>query len=260
MARDAGAAMSRTPKFTPEFILAAYAQGVFPMARRREGSEIVFVSPKERGIIPLDHFHLPRRLARTVKSDRFAVTIDTAFVDVITYCAAPAEDRAESWINAEIIDIYCELHRRGYAHSVECWRNGSLAGGLYGVRLGAAFFGESMFSLERDASKVALVHLAARLKRCGFQLLDAQFLTEHLARFGAIAIPRDAYLELLGRALSGEADFVGAAPYCPEPSGSSGIASLAVASGEVALTGAVDATTGATWPGWFVLQLITQTS
>lgn len=259
MARDAGA-MHRTAKLDPLFILAAYAEGVFPMARQREGREIVFVSPKERGILPLERFHVPRRLARTVRSNRFSVTVDTVFEDVIRGCATPAKDRAESWINAEIVGVYCELHRRGYAHSVECWRNGVLAGGLYGVRLGAAFFGESMFSRERDASKVALVHLVARLKRGGFQLLDAQFLTEHLAQFGAIAIPRDAYVTLLKRALVEEADFACVDAYWPEPSGNCGIASLAAASGEVALTGAVDATTGATWPGWFVLQLITQTS
>lgn len=241
-------------------LLRAYAEGVFPMAQRRDSPEIHFVSPEERGVIPLDDFHIPRRLARTVRSDRFAVRIDTAFDAVIASCAAPAPGRADSWINDEIAALYRALNRRGFAHSVECWRDGRLVGGLYGVQFGAAFFGESMFSLERDASKVALVHLVARLKRGDFVLLDAQFHTEHLAQFGALAISRKTYLDHLARAIGDTADFLCAGAYCPEPSGSSGTPSLAPASGEVALTGAVDATTGATWPGWFVLQLITHTS
>ena len=251
--------MHGTPRFTAEMLLQAYAEGVFPMAQRRDGDELYFVSPDERGVMPLDAFHVPHRLARTVRSDRFEVRIDSAFDEVIRACAAPAPGRAESWINAEIVTLYNALHQRGNAHSVECWRDGRLAGGLYGVNLGAAFFGESMFSRERDASKVALVHLVARLKRGGFALLDAQFPTEHLARFGALAVPRSSYLESLAAAIRETAEFPCGA-YCPEPSGSSGTASFASASGEVAFTGAVDATTGATWPGWFVLQLITQTS
>ena len=243
-----------------EFLLKAYAYGVFPMARQRSDEELYFVSPEERGILPLNSFHVPRRLARTVRSDHFTVRIDSAFHDVITSCAQAAPDREESWINAQIVSLYSQLHRMGRAHSVECWRDNGLVGGLYGVSLGGAFFGESMFSRERDASKVALVHLVARLKAGGFTLLDAQFLTEHLAQFGAIAIPRQDYLELLARALNETADFRCPRLYCPEPSGSSGTASFAPASGDVALTGAVEATTGATWPGWFVLQLITQTS
>jgi leucyl/phenylalanyl-tRNA--protein transferase len=243
-----------------KLLLRAYAEGVFPMAQRRDATEIVFVSPKERGVIPLDAFHVPRRLARTVRYDRFIVKTDTAFDAVIAACAAPGPGRAESWINAEITALYRDLYREGHAHSVECWRDGRLVGGLYGVTLGAAFFGESMFSLERDASKVALVHLVARLKRGQFKLLDAQFLTEHLSQFGAVAIPRNAYLELLAEAMGSDADFDCAGAYCPEPSGNSGAVSLAPASGDVAFTGTVEATTGATWPGWFVLQLITQTS
>lgn len=230
------------------------------MARQRDEAEIYFVSPQERGIVPLDGFHLPRRLARTVRSDRFAVRIDSAFQEVIGACAEATPGRAESWINAEIVALYSALHRRGGAHSVECWCDGRLAGGLYGVEMGGAFFGESMFSRERDASKVALVHLIARLRAGGFVLLDAQFLTEHLAQFGAVAIPRRRYLDLLDRALAKTADFRCARLYCPDPSGSCGTASFAPASGDVALTGAVEATTGATWPGWFVLQLMTQTS
>ena len=245
---------------TADLLLKAYALGVFPMAQRRENKEIYFVSPDERGIMPLHRFHVSRRLARTVRNDPFMVRIDSNFDAVISACAAPGPGREQSWINDEILALYTELHSQGYAHSVECWRERRLVGGLYGVQLGSAFFGESMFSRERDASKVALVHLAARLKCGGFTLLDAQFMTSHLAQFGAVSIPRNEYLELLSAALVRTADFACAGAYCPEPSGSSGTASLAPASGEAALTGAVDATTGATWPGSFVLQLITQTS
>ncbi|HLY07467.1 MAG TPA: leucyl/phenylalanyl-tRNA--protein transferase [Rhizomicrobium sp.] len=252
--------MRNTPILTTDLLLKAYWLGVFPMAQRRDGREIYFVSPDERGIMPLDSFHVSRRLARTVRGDRFSVRIDTAFEDVIRACAAPAPGRQESWINEEIAALYTELHARGHAHSIECWRENRLVGGLYGVQLGAAFFGESMFSRERDASKVALVHLVARLKCGGFSLLDAQFQTSHLAQFGAFSIPRNDYLALLERALAKNADFLCMRAYCPEPSGSSGTASFAPASGEVVLTGAVEATTGATWPGWFVLQLITHTS
>jgi leucyl/phenylalanyl-tRNA--protein transferase len=243
------------PRLTPEQLLMAYRAGVFPMAERREDTDLFWVSPDARGIIPLDGFHLPRRLARTIKSDRFTVKVDTVFEAVMRACAAPADDRKESWINDEILSLYTALHRRGQAHSVECWRDGELVGGLYGVRLGAAFFGESMFSRERDASKVALAHLVARLKAGGFTLLDSQFLTSHLAQFGAVEIPRDDYLDLLENAAASEATF-----YCPAPSGKSGIASLELASGDASLTVAVDAMSGNTWPGWLVVQLITQTS
>jgi leucyl/phenylalanyl-tRNA--protein transferase len=242
-------------RLTPELLLAAYSQGVFPMAERRDDPELFWVSPDMRGIIPLKRFHIPRRLARTVRSDRFEVRLDTAFTEVMLACAAPAPGREDTWINDEIVDAYSALHARRHAHSVECWRDGRLVGGLYGVSLGAAFFGESMFMRERDASKVALVHLVAHLVNGGFRLLDAQFLTSHLASFGAVSIPRDDYLVRLADAIARKADF-----YCPAPSGSSGICSLAPASGDVVLTGAVEATAGATWPGWLVLQLITQTS
>jgi leucyl/phenylalanyl-tRNA--protein transferase len=247
--------MHGSARLTPELLLCAYAGGIFPMAERRDDPSLFWVSPEMRGIIPLDGFHIPHRLARTVRSDRFEVRIDTAFEDVMRGCAEPAPGREESWINDEILAAYTALHARGHAHSVECWRENRLVGGLYGVSLGGAFFGESMFTRERDASKVALVHLVARLIRGGFTLLDAQFLTKHLARFGAVAIPKELYLKLLDRAAAQQADF-----YCPEPSGKSGMSSDAPASGEVVLTGAVDATVGAIWPGWFVLQLITQTS
>ena len=193
------------PRLTPELLLQAYRAGVFPMAERRNDPNLFWVSPDARGILPLDGFHLPKRLARTIRSDRFTVTIDTAFREVVQLCAAPAPDRDESWINAEILSLYTALHKKGHAHSVECWREGKLVGGLYGVRLGAAFFGESMFSRARDASKVALVTLVEALRRGGFTLLDTQFLTSHLASLGAIEVPRAEYLALLNQALNREA-------------------------------------------------------
>jgi leucyl/phenylalanyl-tRNA--protein transferase len=173
-------------------------------------------------------------------------------------CAEPAPDREETWINDEILRLYTALHASGHAHSLECRREGRLVGGLYGVQLGGAFFGESMFARETDASKVALVHLVARLKLGGFKLLDAQFLTEHLARFGAVEIPRKAYLAKLGDAIAAPA-YWPAPPYWPAPSGNSGMPSSAPALGETTLTGAVAVTDGA-WPGALVLQLIAQTS
>jgi leucyl/phenylalanyl-tRNA---protein transferase len=247
--------MHGSPPLTPDILLRAYAEGIFPMAERREDAALFWVSPERRGIIPLEGFHVSHRLARTVRSDRFEVKVDTAFAEVMRACAEPAPDRKESWINGQILSLYTLLHERGQAHSVECWRDGELVGGLYGIRLGAAFFGESMFSRERDASKVALVHLVARLKQGGFVLLDAQFLTEHLASFGAVEIARDDYLARLHAAIGKPAEF-----YCPEPSGSAGMSSLAVASGDLALTASVEATVGACWPGRLVMQLITQTS
>ncbi len=244
--------MHGSPRLTPEILVRAYAQGVFPMAERRDSTELYWVSPERRGIIPLDGFHVPRRLARTVRSDRFTVTSDTCFVDVMHACAEAGAGREQSWINAEIVRLYTALHASGQAHSIECWRGGKLAGGLYGVSLGAAFFGESMFSRERDASKVALVHLVATLIEGGYELLDTQFITSHLAQFGTIEIPRTDYLELLDRAMAREA-------YWSAPSGSAGALSLSVESGDLTLTGARDATAGAT-PGALVLQKIAQTS
>jgi leucyl/phenylalanyl-tRNA--protein transferase len=199
--------MHGQPILTPTILLRAYAEGIFPMAERRGDSDLFWVSPEMRGIIPLDAFHIPRRLARTVRSDRFKVTADMAFADVMRACAEPAPDRPESWINDEILRLYTALHAAGHAHSIECWRDGKLVGGLYGVKLGGAFFGESMFTRERDASKVALVHLVARLRRGGFSLLDTQFLTAHLVRFGTIEIPRAQYHDLLARAISHDAEF-----------------------------------------------------
>jgi leucyl/phenylalanyl-tRNA---protein transferase len=193
------------PALTPQILLAAYAQGLFPMGEQRDDPTLYWVSPELRGILPLENFHLPHRLARTVRSGRFTVSSDRAFGQVMQECAAPRPGREQSWINSEIIRLYAALAASGHAHSVECWRDGKLAGGLYGLQLGAAFFGESMFSAERDASKVALVHLVAALKQGGFTLLDTQFLTAHLAGFGAMEIPRDDYLLLLHDAIRRDA-------------------------------------------------------
>lgn len=171
------------------------------MANTREAADIFWVEPKKRGVLPLDGFHLSRSLAKTIRSDRFTVTVDQAFARVVAFCAEATEQRPDTWINPDIEAAYAELHRRGYAHSVESWLDGKLVGGLYGVRLGAAFFGESMFSRATDASKVALAHLVARLKAGGFHLLDCQFLTDHLASLGTIEVGRDAYVVLLDEAL-----------------------------------------------------------
>lgn len=197
--------MHGTPRLTPEILLRAYAEGLFPMAERRGDPTLYWVSPEQRGIIPLNGFHVPRRLARTIRSGRFTTTADQCFAEVMQACAAPAPGREESWINDEILRLYTALHTSGHAHSIECWQDGELAGGLYGVRLGAAFFGESMFSRRRDASKVALVALVDALNRGGFTLLDTQFITSHLAGFGAVEIPRVRYLSLLNDALNREA-------------------------------------------------------
>ncbi|HWC64150.1 MAG TPA: leucyl/phenylalanyl-tRNA--protein transferase [Rhizomicrobium sp.] len=182
-------------------LLAAYAQGIFPMGEDRDDPTLYWVSPERRGILPLDAFHVPARLRRTVRSGHFTVTFDQAFGRVMEECASPRPGREQSWINSEILRLYDALHASGHAHSVECWREGKLAGGLYGVSLGAAFFGESMFSNQRDASKVALVHLMEKLRAGGYLLLDTQFITSHLARFGAIEIAREEYLSRLQDAI-----------------------------------------------------------
>jgi len=240
------------PRITPEIVLRAYAEGLFPMAEQRDDPTLFWVSPDQRGIFPLEAFHVAKRLARTVRSDKFTVTVDTAFRDVMLQCAAPGEGREETWINDEILRLYTTLHASGHAHSVETRLDGELVGGLYGVHLGGAFFGESMFSHVTDASKVALVHLVARLKHGGFKLLDAQFITPHLASLGAIEIPRMRYLAKLNQAIATPA-------YWPASAGSAGMASLAPAFGDTGLTGAATATDG-TWPGELVMQRITHTS
>ncbi len=194
-------------RIPPDLLLKAYASGVFPMAESAADPEVFWVRPESRGVIPLDAFHVPKSLGKLVRQRRFEVTIDRDFEAVIDACAEEREARKSTWINAAIREAYIELHRRGHCHSVEAWREGELAGGLYGVRLGRAFFGESMFSRETDASKVCLVHLVERLRDRGFLLLDTQFTTEHLKRFGAIDVPRGKYERLLEKALKEEAVF-----------------------------------------------------
>jgi leucyl/phenylalanyl-tRNA--protein transferase len=193
-------------EITPEVLLKAYACGIFPMAESAEDPGLYWIEPQQRGIIPLENFHVPRRLARTVRSDRFEIRIDHDFKAVIAACAEPAPGRGKTWINGRIRRLYSELFARGHCHTIETWRDGRLVGGLYGVRLGRTFFGESMFHRERDASKVALVHLVARLRVAGFRLLDAQFMTEHLAGFGAVEVGRERYQRLLADALAGDAE------------------------------------------------------
>ena len=190
------------PDFGADDLLACYASGVFPMGEARDDPRVFIVEPEQRGVLPLDRLHIPARLRRTVRSEPFDIRIDTAFDAVVDGCAEAAKGREDTWINAPIRRLYAQLHARDFAHSIECWRDGRLVGGLYGVTLGGAFFGESMFSRERDASKVALVHLAARLRLGGWTLLDAQFMTEHLAGFGAVETPQSAYLGLLKAALT----------------------------------------------------------
>lgn len=193
--------------FTADDLLACYREGVFPMADSRDDPRVFLVDPERRGVIPLERFHVPKRLARTVRGDPFQVRVDTAFEQVVEECAASRPGRDETWINGPIASLYRELFLRGQAHSVECWAGENLAGGLYGVSLGGAFFGESMFSAARDASKVALVHLIARLRAGGYALLDAQFMTDHLAQFGASEIERSVYRSRLYSALARDADF-----------------------------------------------------
>jgi leucyl/phenylalanyl-tRNA--protein transferase len=202
--------MSRPSPFyavTPQILLRAYSIGLFPMAENAQDDNLFWVDPQERAIFPLDEFKVSRSLAKTIRSDRFEVRIDNDFDAVIDACAS-GPDRGNTWINAEIRRLYRDLYETGFVHTVECWRNGSLVGGLYGVSLRAAFFGESMFHKERDASKVALAHLVARLRKGGFRLLDTQFMTEHLASLGAIEVTRERYHELLDEALAAPADFM----------------------------------------------------
>ncbi len=192
---------------TPLVLLKAYAAGVFPMAESADDPALYWVEPDERGLIPLDGLIISRSLRKAVKQRRFDIRIDTAFEEVMRRCAERTTDRKETWINQRILKLYAELFRMGHCHSVESWQDGKLVGGLYGVRLGAVFFGESMFSRATDASKVALVHLVARLNAGGFRLLDAQFMNPHLATLGAISMKKADYLALLGPAVAADADF-----------------------------------------------------
>jgi leucyl/phenylalanyl-tRNA--protein transferase len=195
------------PSFDARDLLSCYARGVFPMADAREDERVFLIDPERRGVIPLSGFHISRRLARTVRAEPFEIRIDTAFRAVVQACAETGPGRMETWINHPIEDLYVRLHELGHAHTVECWADDTLVGGLYGVSLEGAFFGESMFSRRRDASKVALVHLVANLIAGGYSLLDAQFMTEHLTQFGALEISRADYHRRLERALSTQAAF-----------------------------------------------------
>jgi leucyl/phenylalanyl-tRNA--protein transferase len=194
-------------EITPEVLIKAYSVGIFPMAESADDPSLFWVEPEQRGIIPLDGLNVSRRLARTIRSNKFEVHVDRDFDSVIDACAAPAAGRDSTWINKRIRRLYRALFDRRQCHTVEAWRNGRLVGGLYGVKIGGAFFGESMFHFERDASKVALVHLVARLKVGGFKLLDAQFITAHLASMGAVEVSRVEYQNLLAKAVAAQAQF-----------------------------------------------------
>jgi leucyl/phenylalanyl-tRNA---protein transferase len=216
------ARMMNRPEITPEIVLRAYSVGLFPMAEHENDDRLFWVDPEERGVFPLDGLIVSRSLAKTVRSDRFEISVDRDFDGVIEGCAHSGSDRDRTWINDRIRTLYRELFDAGYVHTVECRRDGALVGGLYGVTLGSAFFGESMFHLERDASKVALVHLVARLRVGGFTLLDTQFVTPHLASLGASAVPRSAYRRLLDAAIARPANFY----FWPKPMRVSGAQAL----------------------------------
>ena len=185
-------------EITVELLLSAYANGYFPMASTRNGKEIHWFYPEKRGILPLQGFHTPKSLNKFIKNNNLYYSVNACFKEVMTACAERAED---TWINDELIGLYCELYKQGFAHSVECWKDGKLIGGLYGVAIGGAFFGESMFSRSPNASKCALVHLVRLLKDAGYALLDTQYVNDHLKQFGGIEIPREKYLQMLETAL-----------------------------------------------------------
>jgi len=194
-------------EITPQVLLKAYACGIFPMAESAEDNALYWIEPERRGILPLDGLHIPKRLARTVRQGVFEIRVDCNFKGVVEGCAEPKPGRRSTWINNRIRGLYGELFELGHCHTVEAWQGGALVGGLYGVHLGRAFFGESMFSRASDASKVALVYLVARLREGGFSLLDTQFVTDHLTRFGAVEVARETFQGLLEEALEGGADF-----------------------------------------------------
>lgn len=195
-------------EITPQVLLKAYSCGIFPMAESADDPALYWIEPQHRGLLPLDAVHIPRRLARTIRDQPFEVRIDTDYDGVIDGCAAPRPGRRSTWINTRIRELYRALYDLGHCHTVETWRDGKLVGGLYGVALGGAFFGESMFSTERDASKVALVYLAARLIHGGFKLLDTQFVTEHLRQFGTVEVKRDEFHRRLDLALRERGEFL----------------------------------------------------
>ena len=193
---------------TPELILEAYRQGLFPMAYNSGAPYVHWICPEMRGQLPIKNLHIPRRLKKTIRRGAYEIKINTAFEDVIRQCAEPQENRPETWINESIMNVFCQLHTRGDAHSVEYWQEGQLTGGVYGLAIGGAFFGESMFSHTRDASKIALVHLTARLHSGGFTLLDTQFVNDHLQQFGAYEIPYEEYKSVLNKALQVKGNFL----------------------------------------------------
>ncbi len=240
-------------RLDPLLVLSAYAVGVFPMADDREADQCYWVEPKRRAILPLDGFHLSRSLRKVIAQDRFRVTADTAFERVIRLCAESAEDRPETWISHPIEQVFLDLHQRGLAHSVECWLDDQLVGGLYGLALGRAFFGESMVSRATDASKVALGHLVARLRAGGFSLLDCQFQTSHLASLGAIEIDRADYVALLGAALDGA---LGPASSVAGAAAAGDFFVLDRLAGKASATGAVSGPVA----GKVIAQLLVQTS
>lgn len=194
-------------EITPQVLLKAYACGIFPMAESADDPGLHWIEPVRRGIVPLNQVHIPRRLKKTIRSKKFDIRIDSNFQAVIDGCAEPGAGRQKTWINNRIRKLYGDLYDMGHCHTVEAWRDGELVGGLYGISLCGAFYGESMFARERDASKVALIHLIGRLIFGGFELLDTQFVTEHLIRFGAIEIPKGVYTDLLEDALKHQGDF-----------------------------------------------------
>jgi len=251
-------------EITPQVLLKAYACGIFPMAESAEDNALYWIEPERRGILPLDHVHVPKRLARTIRGGGFEVKVDNDFEGVIEGCAAPRAGRRSTWINARIRSLYRELFALGHCHTVEVWKDGKLAGGLYGVHLGRAFFGESMFSRIRDASKIALVYLVARLKYGGFTLLDTQFVTGHLAKFGAIEVSRQEFQRCLEAALAG--GFVAQGNTSSSSAGGvDGVAAAAAGAGAASGAGP-PAGAGAFWlladdvGAEGVLQLVSQTS
>ena len=195
-------------EITPQVLLKAYACGIFPMAESADDPALYWIEPQSRGVLPLDAVHIPKRLARTIRSGQLEVRVNSSFSGVIDGCAASRPGRRSTWINARIRQLYGALFRQGHCHTIETWMGDRLVGGLYGVALGAAFFGESMFSTERDASKVALVYLAARLRFGGFTLLDTQFVTDHLRQFGTVELDKTEFHEALERAVVGKASFL----------------------------------------------------
>lgn len=254
-----------------DLLLNAYAHGIFPMADSREDKDAFWVEPQQRAILPLERLHISKSLAKTIRQDRFEVSADRDFAAVIRLCAESIGDRRETWINAEIENAFLHLHGMGLAHSVECWRGGQLVGGLYGLTMGKAFFGESMFSRATDASKVAMAWLAARMKLGGFVLLDCQFMTEHLQSLGAIEISQKHYLQLLDSALSGMRAQVSTVASPSLLSGASpagagaGAAALSAGSDWGALDGLLAASSsasssGASSPGKLILHSLTHTS